>query len=1341
MKKFRLIGLAQRLVLAITLLLIVSMAGISALSVSLVMVDRQPSSDGGAITTLAYTSALRQTESTDPQLSLSVGVLATDNERATLSGPLPSSLVPSIPGSVPSWTGTLNSMVMSETPVPTMVNHVDGYDRVTIALIVENLGGSGVKLSNIHLQGVAPSAVVTDVTDFNIQGRTGGGSLLDVELLPGGLFGEGIVLNHPDEYKSVLSGYSPTSGENMAVVTLDLSLHGSIIPSSSVPLSVRIVGYTFEEDGSEIVAEFPLENISAVAEFQTKLPEVTSRLLGVSQNHTTRVMSDVVPVTIGDIITYEVTLAMPEGRSPEGFFKSELDRGFALVDIISVEASDNVTTSLEGGFDAVRESVRLIETTSPLPNQGQKFDLSFGELIVTEATGVGADSEGLEDSKGLEDSEDSSDQPSSVVRMIYRVVALNNERNFSQPSASPVEDSATVPALRNQYLQWCWSAEHHVVTANTPNVSIVEPDLHVRQFVDIASATNGMVEPNSAILSSSVLSDAITAGDVLTITANITHSAASSANAYEVSLEHVLPPELQYIDDTVMWLAQDGRLIEPSAMQVLSQTIETEEVFASHSRGGAAAAVETTIHAAWNELNMGDGGAIQFQVIAVDDHLPLSLDERTQLIESQSAVRWSSVPGEFNQSLSTYHDLAAERTGRTTDVGGAVNDYVSKASNPLLLTIPATPPQQARVQADLSVTNLTRSRGATRPGDTLRYNLLVQNIGNTPAVNVQVTNPIDANLNLIGNSIQLDGSSLAPSAADGDSLIFVNLQTLALNETAKIQYDVVVGDSLLVGTSQIVNQALIHGDNFPLAPSNNPDTVEILDPTLLYTVDDPQLFVFNRVELSIDADADQRISKGDTVAYDVRTVNRGHGPADQVQLYSRIEHGLQLDIDSVQAFSGTVTAGLEPGESTLQADLATVAAGETKRFTFEAVVTAASGNALRRINNQSVAVADNHAAVLSDNPNTITQGDATSIDLADASDIVATKSQYFLADRDGNGHPSAGDHIGYRITIRNYGSVMAENVTFTDLLDANTSLISGTVQLSSDDQQVTAVVHSETSTTTVALEIPMLDAAGSFDADQIVLSYVAEINAPTARSENVSSSGIIRNQGEIVGDSIPTVFTHDPFRVFNNSQTETFTDLVPRMAILKQDVLLLDSDGNNELSPLNDTYKPERLLYQIWIANIGNMTAQSVVLEDTPDSYSRLIPDTVRTSRGTIVVGSSADSKSVIVELGPMARQQVTGAPERAIVSFEVELTELEVPRPIRNSAGVLVDIDNKETDLEGQYTLVSDDPETIAVDDATITTVTQTPTGAEQVDEPDTDKPNATDNIALPSVYVPIVR
>lgn len=138
-------------------------------------------------------------------------------------------------------------------------------------------------------------------------------------------------------------------------------------------------------------------------------------------------------------------------------------------------------------------------------------------------------------------------------------------------------------------------------------------------------------------------------------------------------------------------------------------------------------------------------------------------------------------------------------------------------------------------------------------------------------------------------------------------------------------------------------------------------------------------------------------------------------------------------------------------------------------------------------------------------------------------------------------------------------------------------------------------------------------------------------------------------------------------------------------------VVVEDADQNGVASP-GDT-----LEYTVVMQNKGNEQAAGIVFQDTPDANTTLVVGSVQTSRGTVELGNGANQTTVKVTVG-------TINPNATVtVRFRVKVND---PLP-SNVAQV-----KNQGSISGQTTpqTLTDDPNTLEVGDATITSLTLAP-------------------------------
>ncbi len=158
----------------------------------------------------------------------------------------------------------------------------------------------------------------------------------------------------------------------------------------------------------------------------------------------------------------------------------------------------------------------------------------------------------------------------------------------------------------------------------------------------------------------------------------------------------------------------------------------------------------------------------------------------------------------------------------------------------------------------------------------------------------------------------------------------------------------------------------------------------------------------------------------------------------------------------------------------------------------------------------------------------------------------------------------------------------------------------------------------------------------------------------------------------------------------------TTTVSAPLLQVSKVGALHDDADGSGFLSP-GDT-----VVYTITVNNLVNAVATGVVFSDTLDLQSRLISGSVQTSAGVVL---QASEQTVQVDLAT-----IPGEAMPLVVTFQAQIsTSLAITSPtipptseLRNQAILYSD---------GASPLLSDDPTTVALADATLLTIT--PLGA----------------------------
>jgi uncharacterized repeat protein (TIGR01451 family) len=135
--------------------------------------------------------------------------------------------------------------------------------------------------------------------------------------------------------------------------------------------------------------------------------------------------------------------------------------------------------------------------------------------------------------------------------------------------------------------------------------------------------------------------------------------------------------------------------------------------------------------------------------------------------------------------------------------------------------------------------------GLASPDDQVRYTITVFNTGNTDALNVVFTDTPDPRTTLVVGSVTTTKGTIISGNTAGDTSVGVNIGTLAAGETVEIVFDVAVTGLGEDPNSEpdLENQGFFTGGNIPDTPTDDPDTLEIDDPTRTPVGDEDPRFI------------------------------------------------------------------------------------------------------------------------------------------------------------------------------------------------------------------------------------------------------------------------------------------------------------------------------------------------------------------------------------------------------------------------------------------------------------------------------------------------------------------
>lgn len=464
--------------------------------------------------TIVSSDVIVQIELGEPSLTLTKGVVATDNPAGVFApasvGPVAFTAPTGTPTPNPRWTGTINSTNLTATPINSDLSGVDAGDLVTFAVVVENTGHSPKGAFDVSVKDTLPAGFSIPSAGLNLSVTDGTGTAIAYTDLGGGLFANGLQLVDPGPTAAAGDGsnagaldpYDPTDGRNLLVITYDLVAATTVQPRETIVNTATLFNYAGTPGGPD----FATVDLTEEASVTMAAPTVGKTITGTNQTFTTGNN-----VAIGEIVTYQVQVTLPEGTSYNVRVNDVLDQGLAFVDLVSLVPA--------AGISYTGPAAPVFAAYPPASGEpadaGRQLTLDLGTVTNANTNNAVPD----------------------TVTVTYRAVVLNSAGNNRGDQ-------------RNNAARWRWSilAADQEVNAAAPNVTILEPTLRIDKT---ASPTTG------------------DQGDTITFTLVVSHSGASNTNAFDITLSDVIPAGLTYVGGSLLNTAG----VVPSALAASAGTI------------------------------------------------------------------------------------------------------------------------------------------------------------------------------------------------------------------------------------------------------------------------------------------------------------------------------------------------------------------------------------------------------------------------------------------------------------------------------------------------------------------------------------------------------------------------------------------------------------------------------------------------------------------------------------------------------------------------------------------------------------------------------------------------
>jgi uncharacterized repeat protein (TIGR01451 family) len=409
-----------------------------------------------------------------------------------------------------------------------------------------------------------------------------------------------------------------------------------------------------------------------------------------------------------------------------------------------------------------------------------------------------------------------------------------------------------------------------------------------------------------------------------------------------------------------------------------------------------------------------------------------------------------------NQSTALLSGGAVTALSDDPNVNGSADPDITGDEDPTRVTIVSAP---VFVVQKIS-TDLTGNRDVLLRGETLRYTITIQNVGNQNAVNVELRDSIPANTTYVAGSTFLNGAAVADIGGTSPLVNGILINSTAdptpgsmpadPTSVATITFDVIVNQDVVNGTV-ISNQGFVTSldDGIIDQPSDDPDTPMVDDPTQdIVTVLSAPAFVVQKISTDLTGNPNILLA-GETLRYTITVQNIGSQDAVNVVLRDVVPVNTTYIAGST-TLNGAAVADIgstsplvngmrinSPGNPTpgsIPADPANVAT-----ITFDVVVDpdVVDGTV---ISNQGFVTSLDDGIIdqPSDDPDTPIANDPTQDIVGNLPLLYAEKRVELFGDLGSPGIVDPGDVLRYTITVQNSAAIPATGVVLRDTVPANT---------------------------------------------------------------------------------------------------------------------------------------------------------------------------------------------------------------------------------------------------------------------------------------------------------------
>ncbi|TLM79892.1 DUF11 domain-containing protein [Microbulbifer harenosus] len=400
------------------------------------------------------------------------------------------------------------------------------------------------------------------------------------------------------------------------------------------------------------------------------------------------------------------------------------------------------------------------------------------------------------------------------------------------------------------------------------------------------------------------------------------------------------------------------------------------------------------------------------------------------------------------------------------NINGAADPLVSGDEDPTRVVIESAPVFKVQKTSE----DLTGEPDSLMPGDTLRYTIRVENIGNENMLEASLRDQVPANTTYVAGSTTLNGAALddvngstplaatltvqSPGAEAGELLAD---PTASGAQAAVITFDVTinnVNDGTVISNQGFANGVGAGGENTPLdeKPSDDPATEVADDPTIDIVGNVPLLRALKTVELAVDNMTAGIVDPQDVLRYTITVRNMGGKDATEARFVDLVpEHTTYVagstTLNGIAIADNGVDSPLVTGIAISSEDLTPPLPAEGEGVLTTAQTATIVFDVMVNADTERGTIISNQGNVYSlELPLTLTDADGNSSNGAQPTEVVVGDAQQLSITKEvavvGGGAADSGKVLEYIVRVTNISAVPASLVTiYDDLLVAGEGVL------------------------------------------------------------------------------------------------------------------------------------------------------------------------------------------------------------------------------------------------------------------------------------------------------------